>query len=170
MAGIFAFKCSCCGEIHEGSPSFAYDKPMYVSSLTEEEQENIEKTSEDLFVVKHEEGKHYFARVVLEVPIYGVEDPFMWGVWVSLSEESYNRYTETWDEPDESDSYFGWFNNNLPYYEESAGLKTQVRPRVGGLRPYIELEPGSGELADHYINGISVEKAQEIAEICMHQG
>ena len=27
MAGIFAFTCSYCGEVHEGSPSFAYRAP-----------------------------------------------------------------------------------------------------------------------------------------------
>ncbi|HEY1092970.1 MAG TPA: hypothetical protein VGE47_17860, partial [Burkholderiaceae bacterium] len=27
MAAIFAFKCNCCGDLHEGSPSFGYRMP-----------------------------------------------------------------------------------------------------------------------------------------------
>ena len=27
MAGIFSFKCSCCGKQHEGSPSFGFKAP-----------------------------------------------------------------------------------------------------------------------------------------------
>lgn len=169
MTKIFSFTCGECGELHEGSPSFSYPEPMYVASLSDEDRSDIEKSSDDLFVVKHEEGHHYFARVILEIPIHGCKEPFLWGGWVSLSEESFDRYLDTWDEAVESDSYFGWFNNALPYYEESAGLKTQVRPRTGGNRPYIELEKDSGELADDYYNGISIEKAQAIAEICMHK-
>lgn len=170
MAGIFSFKCSCCGKIHEGSPSFSYPEPLYVASLSEEERKrDIEKSNDDLFVVKYEGGCHHFVRVVLEIPIHGCDEPFTWGVWVSLSEQSFNRYVETWDDVDESDSYFGWFNNELPYYDQSVSIKTQVRPRKGGIRPYLELEEGSCELADDLYNGISVEKAQKIAEICMHK-
>lgn len=27
MAALFAFRCRCCGRMHEGSPSFAFDAP-----------------------------------------------------------------------------------------------------------------------------------------------
>ena len=170
MAGIFAFKCTCCGEVHEGSPSFSYPMPAYVAQLPESEKENIIESGTDLYKVKYGEGFHYFVRVCLEIPIHGHEDPLLWGVWVSLSEQSLNRYIETCEEVDETDSYFGWFCNSLPYYEETQSIKAQVRPRSGGLRPYLELERNGHELAEDLYNGITAEKAQKIAEICMHQG
>lgn len=33
MAGIFAFRCASCGELHEGSPSFAFAHPWHYGTL-----------------------------------------------------------------------------------------------------------------------------------------
>jgi hypothetical protein len=38
MAAIFAFTCSSCGGIHEGSPSFAFRAPSQYASLSEEQK------------------------------------------------------------------------------------------------------------------------------------
>jgi hypothetical protein len=167
MAGMFAYTCSCCGKHHEGSPSFCYAAPLYYEQLTNNEK-NLATLSGDLCKIGHPEGTHYFARVVLEIPIDGVNEPFSWGVWVSLSEASFERYTSTWNDHDESDSYFGWFSNRLPYYPDTTGLKTQVRPRKGGIRPYLVLEETEHPLAMHFHNGITIQEAQKIAEIAMH--
>lgn len=169
MAGIFSFKCSCCGEIHEGSPSFGFRAPDPFLEQSEEIQ-NQGKLGTDLCYYKDEDGYHYFARVILEIPIHGVSDPFLWGVWVSLSEKSYQRYVETYDDPTPSDSYFGWFCNYLPYYKSTYSLKTDVHPRADGQRPHIELHECEHPLYIDFKNGISISKAQAIAEQCMHNG
>ena len=169
MAAIFAFKCKTCGEIHEGSPSFSYPHPWQYDALTEEDKKRVTLTS-DLCAITHDQGTDRFVRVVLEVPIHGVEEPFMWGVWVSLSEQNFKRYLDTWDDPDETDAYFGWFCNRLPYYPDTLGLKTHVRPRKGGARPYLQLERNGHLLAEHVHEGITVQQAQEIAENAQHSG
>ena len=168
MAAIFAFTCSCCGQRHEGSPSFGYKAPMHYDHLSDEDKQTIAKLNDDLCKIEHPEGTDYFARVVLELPIHGVEEPFLWGVWVSLSQESFERYTLAWGEHDESDSYFGWLSNRLPYYPDTVALKTNVRPRNGGARPYIELQPSDHLLAIHSQQGLTVREAQVIAEEAMH--
>jgi len=38
MAAIFAFKCSCCGRIHEGSPSYGFKAPDHYACLSEEQK------------------------------------------------------------------------------------------------------------------------------------
>lgn len=169
MAGIFNFKCSCCGKIHEGSPSFSFHAPAPYLEQSDEVK-NQGKLGSDLCYYEDSEGCHYFIRVVLEVPIHGVEEPFLWGVWVSLSESSYRRYVETYDDPDTADCYFGWFCNYLPCYENTYALKTDVHPRANGERPYIVLQDSSHQLELDFHRGISIAKAQEIAEQCMHNG
>lgn len=168
MAAIFAFTCSCCGQRHEGSPSFGYNAPIYYDQLSGAEKQSIAELSGDLCKIEHPEGTDYFARVVLELPIHGVSDPFLWGVWVSLSRESFERYTATWGFHDESDSYFGWFSNRLPYYPDTVSLKANVRPRNDGGRPVIELQPSEHPLAIHFHEGLTVQEAQQIAEAVMH--
>ena len=94
----------------------------------------------------------------------------MWGVWVSLSQNNFERYRETYDEPVETDEYFGWLCNRLPFYSDTLNLKTLVHPRSGGIRPYLNLEPTEHPLSIDFSNGISINRAQEIAEHAMHQG
>jgi hypothetical protein len=168
LAAIFAFRCTTCGEIHEGSPSFAFPHPWHYGTLTEEDRKNARLTS-DLCAITHDRGTDRFVRVVLEIPIHGVREPFLWGVWASLSEKSCKRYVDTWDDPDENDAYFGWFCNRLPYYPDTLGLQARVRPR-GGARPCLELERNGHLLAEHLYEGISVQLAQEIAEHAQHKG
>lgn len=167
MAAIFAFKCSSCNKMHEGSPSFAYKAPWHYLQLSEDNQAKATLTS-DTCIVTHNEGTDRFVRVVLEIPIHGVAEPFMWGVWVSLSQESFERYMDTWDEPDESDAYFGWFCNRLPFYPDTLSLKITVHPRKNGNRPYLGIERSGHPLAEHLYEGISIQQAQEIAECVLH--
>ena len=93
----------------------------------------------------------------------------MWGVWVSLSQKSFDRYVETYDRPDTSESYFGWLCNYLPYYEKTYALKTRVHPREGNDRPFIVLEKTDHPLSVDFHEGISIGRAQEIAEAAMHR-
>lgn len=167
MAGIFSFRCSCCGKQHEGSPSFGFETPGSWSWQSDEIKENG-KINDDLCYYTDEEGTHYFARVIIEIPIHGVMEPFMWGVWVSLSKVSYEHYVETWNEPDIEKIYFGWFCNKLPYYASTYSLATDVHPQADGTRPHLSLHEVDHEFYHDFKNGISIEKAQKIAEIAMH--
>ena len=168
MASIFSFKCSSCGEIHEGAPSFGFRSPDPYLEQSDEAQE-AGNLGSDLCWYEDEDGLHYFIRVCLEVPIHGFSKPFIWGVWVSLSKESFDRYVEVYDTPDENDCYFGWFCNYLPYYKNTYALKTKVHPRADGTRPYIVLEENDHPLSVDFHQGITVARAQEIAEVAMHR-
>ncbi len=172
MAAIFAFTCSCCGKIHEGSPSFGFKVPDHYARLTEEQKSSVGQISSDLCTITRDEGTDYFIRAVLEVPIHGVSEPFMWGLWVSLSEKSFRRYVATYDNPVEGDGFFGWVCNKVPWYPPAGSLATDVRVQLNGDRPLLVLHHGSAN--DHPLivdqrNGISVVKAQEIAEFLQHE-
>lgn len=168
MAAIFAYTCSCCGQRHEGSPSFGCKAPLHYEELSKEDKQLIATLTDDICPVTMPECASYFARALLELPIHGTLEPFLWGVWVSLSKESFEKYTLTWDDHDESDSYFGWFSNHLPYYPDTVNLKTRVRPRNGGGRPILELQLTDHPLAMHFHHGMTILEAQQIAEVAMH--
>jgi hypothetical protein len=169
MAAIFAFTCQCCGERHEGSPSFGCDAPLAYQQLSEGERAKRALLTEDICAIRHDDHTDFFARVVLEIPIHGVTEPFAWGVWVSLSEANIRRYTESWGEHDEADAYPGWFCNRLPYYPDTINLRTKAHPRNGGIRPWLELEPTDHPLSVHAREGLTVAQAQEIAEAVLHR-
>jgi len=171
MAAIFAFKCSYCGELHEGSPSIGYRMPDQYASLSEEQRAAMGQISSDLCTITHDKGTDYFIRAILEVPIHGVEEPFLWGIWVSLSEKSYTRYVETYDSPVEGDGFFGWVCNSIPAYPYQGSRAADVLVQPGGQRPIVVLHRGEAEddpLVIDQVHGISVARAQEIAESLFH--
>lgn len=167
MPGIFSFKCSSCEKLHEGSPSFGFTYPDPWLGQPDGIKTNG-NVSDDLCFYEDEDGEHYFIRVTIEIPIHTVSEPFMWGVWVSLSKESYEHYVETWEKPDIERIYFGWFCSELPHYDSTFSLATNVHPQANGDRPYLTLNEVDHEFYHDFKNGISVEKAQKIAELCMH--
>ena len=172
MGAIFAFKCSCCGEIHEGSPSFAFRAPDQYASLSEEQKEKMGMLTPDFCTITHEEGTDRFVRAVLEVPIHGVEEPFLWGVWVSLSEKSFNRYSETFEAPVAGEGFFGWVCNRIDLYPYEHARAADVLVQAGRSRPRVVLHRGDAEddpLVIDQVNGISVARAQELAERAMHE-
>ena len=164
MSSTFSFKCSSCGEVHEGAPSFSFTSPIQYAGLTEVEKADAHLGT-DVCYIKEER----FIKACLEVPIIGIDQPFMWGVWVSLSQSNFERYRKTYDQPIEEEEYFGWFCNRLPFYPDTLNLKTLAHPRSGSIRPWLSLEETDHPLSIDFYDGITMARAQEIAEYAMHR-
>jgi len=114
----------------------------------------------------------FFVRGCLEIPVQGAEEPLVWGVWVSLSEPSFDTWLKVFEQEHRSHvgPFFGWLNTWLDPYPETTGLKTLAHLRDHGIRPWIELEPTDHPLALEQRNGISVDRVAEIYAIVMHGG
>ncbi len=164
MAGIFSFKCSSCDKVHEGSPSIACQFPDHYAQLSGEERKRLGSAHSDFCQVRDD----YFIRTLLEIPIIGVSNPFLWGVWISVSKVNFFHYWDSFDEPTETQSYFGWLSNQLPWYPDALHLQAIATTRLDGNRPTIELEESDHPLALDFHRGISIQRAQEVAEIALH--
>jgi hypothetical protein len=108
--------------------------------------------------------KVFFVRGCLEIPVQGAFNPFVWGVWVSLSKNR-SKFVACLDTAKRSHigPFFGWHSAELPLYPSMENLKTRVHLREDGMRPYIELEPTEDPLALDQRCGITAER---LAEIC----
>lgn len=168
MGGIFSYRCVTCDKVHEGVPSYGFAAPWHYHTLSDEQRLNLARLSDDVCLIKDEDHVDFFIRVCLEVPIVGIEQPFLWGVWISLSEDNFRRYDQTWDSPVVTDEYFGWLCTRLPLYPDTIGLKTTARPRLNGQRPLIALEPTDHPLAVDFREGITIERAQQMAGQLAH--
>ena len=163
----FEFRCHECGRIHRGSPSFSTDGPP-ISPDIEDERIVIDT---DTCVIDDEE---FFIRGMLEVPIEGAREPFSWGLWVSQSRESFERYVETYDKDQSDDGSFGWLAASLPGYDRSPDggdpivLACDVYWRDVGLRPLIVPHECDHQLYRDVVNGISWDRAIELARLIMH--
>ena len=52
MTPIFAFTCSCCGNLHEGSPSFGFKAPMHYDTLSEQDKPSLATINDDRCMVE----------------------------------------------------------------------------------------------------------------------
>jgi hypothetical protein len=163
-----SFTCHRCGEVHEGLPfAFGADAPVHYYGIPEHERQRRAELSSDQCVI---DRKHYFVRGCLDVRIHDSTDVFRWGVWVSLSEQNFQRMSELWERRgrEAEPPYFGWLCTRLPGYPDTTTLKAQVHTRPLGERPLIELEPADHPLSVEQRSGISLSRAREIAERLLH--
>jgi hypothetical protein len=166
MAETDSFICATCGARHEGLPGLSFDAPHHYSQMSPEDQASRASRDADTCSIG---GEDFFVRGCLEIPVHGQDDPFVWGVWVSLSRRNFDRYVETIgkDSPEQG-PYFGWLCSRLPGYPDTLNLKTNVHFRAGRLRPLVELEPTDHPLAVDQRNGMSVAAWRHKVEANLH--
>ena len=161
--------CGRCGQEHEGLPhDWAWDKPIY----WEGPRSADDALTSDLCRWTDEAGEvSYFVRGVLTIPVVDDEDDFRYGVWSSLSERSYERVVELWEDPArvEEPPFFGWFSNSLPGYPETLNLPLDVVAQPDDLRPELVLHEGDHPLIREQRDGITLERVREIAARNIHQ-
>ena len=160
----YSWTCRCCGKQFDTLPlDFACKAPDHWFDIPESGREGRRKLDSDLCVI----DKDMFVRGRLEIPVIGRDVHFVWGLWVSVSEESFMRILELWNasaiEIEKEAPKFGWLCNNISLYPPTMGLKTNLHLRSGGPRPSIELEPTDHPLAIEQRHGISPKRVEEIA-------
>ena len=167
----FEFRCDSCGEAYRGAPSFAYDRPAYCFAIPEHERAERVILDADTCSIDNE---HFFIRTTLEIPIAGLDQPFVWGVWVSQSRASFLRYIATFDSDQTGDGSFGWLAAMMPGYEtmDTDGDWVYLACDVawGGVdqRPSIRLHQTDHPLYRDQIDGISRRRAAELAKRATH--
>jgi hypothetical protein len=153
--------CACCGqEIGNHLPALTFEAPVQWQDDYAGKPGALLDT--DFCVINNEA---FFIRTVLRIPILDSKESLEWGVWVSLSEENFERYKQVYgtDEELDEEPYFGWFCNEIHIYPKCLGIKTLVHLQGGGQRPVIELDHENPHpLCQEQHNGITLKRAHEI--------
>ncbi|WP_300690101.1 DUF2199 domain-containing protein [Chryseobacterium sp.] len=153
--------CECCGEEKEDWPALAYNSPYYYNCLSEEEQKNAELTS-DLCVVEETEHTHRFVRAVLIQEVVDDCRDLDYGIWVSLSEKSFNEYVENYDNKEFEAEYFGWLSTYLPDYDFPESIPTTVVVNNTIGRPFVfPHQDYEHPFVHDFYNGITKEEAEK---------
>ena len=167
MIASLEYGCRTCGQSHRGLPAWHFAAPVQALAVPRPERaKRVELTEDDCVI----DAREFYVKGLLEIPVHGVQEPFVWGVWLSLSEESYLRFAESFDDPKRSagESFFGWLCNSVPDYPETQLLKTYVHVREYPMRPWVELEPTDHPLAVDQREGITRDQAIAMAERLLH--
>jgi hypothetical protein len=160
------YTCRCCGDVHVGLPAWHFDMPVQALAIpTSDRAMRMQLTADDCVIDQRE----FYIKALLEVPVIGVDEPFTWGVWLSLSEASHEQYVALFhDEQRASASFFAWLCNTVPGFPETQLLKTMIHIRPYPTRPSVELEPTDHPLAIAQRTGLSRSQAIELAEGLLH--
>jgi hypothetical protein len=154
------YKCPTCGEIHDELPALTFATPFYYETLSEKDKEEIAECTSDFCVIKHEDQTDRFIRATLTIQINNACENLDYGVWVSLSEKSFDEYKTEFKNNAEGKTYFGRISNIIPDYNESTlGLHVNVKTRSGGLRPELFPHQSEHKLISDWENGITIEEA-----------
>jgi hypothetical protein len=162
------FVCATCGQWHAGLPlDWAFNEPIYWHQIPVGERPQRGHVSADFCVI---DGRDFFVRGVITIPILGSKDVFMWGVWVTLSQPHFERMQKLWNDQKivKEPPYFGWLSNNIPIYPDTLNLKTNIFSKDVKHRPSINLEPTDHPLAIEQRMGITYQRVEEIAAQMTH--
>lgn len=156
------FKCSTCGELHDELPALAFTTPFYFETLNEKDKEEIAVISSDFCVITHEDQTDRFIRTTLKMQINDACENLDYGVWVSLSEKSFDEYEAEFKDNIDGKTYFGIISNEIPDYKESTlGLHVNVITRSGGIRPEIIPHQNEHNLITDWEKGITIKEAEK---------
>jgi hypothetical protein len=162
------FDCTVCGERHEQLPlSYSVKAPLAAAAIPIEELEQRVMFTPDQCII---DGRDFYLRGRILVPVIGIDEPFVWGVWVEVSPKNFVRTNEMWTvEGRESEPPFpGWLNTQMPLFGDTINVEVNVQTQPLGRRPHFTLTDSEHPLAIEQREGISMRRVEQIAEIMMH--
>jgi hypothetical protein len=165
MTRSATFTCEKCGMEHENWPALSYISPSNYHNLSEEEKMNLGELSSDFCIIKYPDQTDRFIRGTLTQKVLDHCDNLDYGLWVSLSENSFNDYIENFDNGNYETKYFGWLCSNLPDYDFNVSVPTTVFTRSGNQRPEIvPHEDFDHPFVNDYYHGITKAEAEKRIE------
>lgn len=154
------YKCSSCGKVHDELPAIAFITPFYYDALNESDKKEIAEISSDFCVITYEDQIDRFIRTTLTIQINDACENLDYGVWVSLSEKSFNEYESEFKNNIEGKTYFGRICSDIIDYDESTlGLHVNVVTRSNGIRPEIVPHENEHKLVLECTKGITLNEA-----------
>jgi hypothetical protein len=159
---LIKYTCSCCGQEHEQWPALAYTSPTNYNNLSEEDKQNIGTLTGDFCTIIHPDKTNKFILCTLSLKIIAHCQTLEYGLWVSLSDKSYEDYSENFKNENHQAQYFGWLCNDLPDYTFQGSIPTTVFTRLGNSRPEIVPHRNFDHaLVEDRYNGITKTEAEK---------
>jgi hypothetical protein len=167
MLETIKYTCSRCGKVHKEWPALTYISPTNYNALSEDDKQSMGELKNDFCIINHPEETDRFIRCTLTQKVIDHCEGLEYGLWVSLSEKSFQDYSDNFNNENHKAKYFGWLSNNLPDYEFKESIPTTVFTRFGNQRPeIIPYEDFDHPFVRDYYNGITkIEAERRIKEM-----
>jgi len=163
------FRCSACGEVHEGLPmAWGRDAPNAVEAVPLSDRRRRIKLTSDTCVI---DGREHFVRACLDLRVRGEAEPFRWLVWVAIPHPAFKQIRSLWRQVRGRafPPYGGWLATELPYDAPTIGTAVELRDGGAWFRPWAIVRDPKHILAREQRSGIPLERAYELAGRAMHE-
>ena len=162
MLELNKYVCDSCGQKHEEWPALAFSSPKHYNDLSEEDKQNIASLKNDFCVITYPDQTDRFIRCTLTQKVIDHCEDLEYGLWVSLSEKSFQDYFGNFESEHHQTSYFGRLCNQLPNYDDMTKIPATVFTRLRDERPYIvPHENFDHQFVRDYYNGITKKEAEQ---------
>ena len=153
--------CSHCGKTHKDLPAIAFITPHYYDILSDNDKTNIATINSDFCLVEHSDQTDFFIRTTLKQKLIDSCDFLEYGIWVSLSEKNYNDYKDNFNNDNHETTYFGFLCSQIPEYEQTLNIETNVITQKGDSRPIVipHQDQIESKFVFDYYNGITEAEA-----------
>jgi hypothetical protein len=162
------FACRACGERHDVLPlSYSVKAPNAVTAIPLDELERRVVITPDQCVI---DGRDFYLRGRIIVPIIGLDEPFIWGVWAEISPKNFIRANDLWNVTGrEKEAPFpGWLNTEIFLFGNTINLEVNVHTQPVGRRPHFTVCDENHPLATEQRDGMTLQRVEEIAEMILH--
>ena len=164
------YVCEICGQFHAGQYiSLSCDNPDPYAQLQSTKKDRAHLGTDDCVIGNDE----FYLRGIVELPIVGLNEVFLWGVWARVWQKDYDKFVEHYDTEGREKAigpFKGRLCNKLPGYDpETLNLKCTVKIQPVGTRPLFIIDEPEHPLAIEQRNGIKLARARQICAIVRHK-
>lgn len=116
------------------------------------------------------DGRRFYLRGRIPIPVAGMAEPFLWGVWAEVNARYFLRTTELWSVAGrEAEPPFpGRLDTNLFPFGNTLQLPVTVQTQVVGRRPHFVVTDSDHPLAVEQRLGITMRRVEQLAELVLH--
>ncbi|WP_128003656.1 DUF2199 domain-containing protein [Piscinibacter defluvii] len=157
--------CAECGYEHPlDELELTFVRPDEVAALSTEEREARIQENKDLCVL---DGKRFFIRALLPLPIAERERPYNVGIWVEVSQQTFERVYELWDDEEQAEepAFNAEVANDIPIHPPSLGLSASLSLTGPTTRPVVSLSPAEHPLVGEQLRGITAHRAAQYSSL-----
>ncbi len=162
MSKNIKVKCNCCEKVHEEWPALTFIFPDHYNSLSDLDRRKTTEIDGDFCKINNENEISLYIRCTLTQKVTNHCEDLEYGLWVSLSEKSFEDYKQNFKIETDEKVYFGWLSNDLNDYEFTESIPMDVFTRNNGQRPkLIPHKSFEHKFVKDYYNGIDKIEAEK---------
>jgi hypothetical protein len=157
-----SFECQSCGQQHEGLPmDIGIARPADFLAVPHAQRERRCKFTGDGGIL---DGRHFYIRGCVFVPVHDAPTPFAWGLWARVAETDYLRFGALYYSDGSGQPPFkGWLSvEDKPGYEGLDGHEAEVQLRSASERPAFRLVESEHRLSREQRDGIALHHVEEM--------